>query len=216
MSGPGRCIGGCSPAAARGNRGPGRRFGGMNGRRPPRPATAGRAGAWPCEGVFWDRSRHWRREPASAWGQAPAPIAPAGQPIAAMAGGVIPASGPAPVIMPPIAVGPPGDPHGSRSERRASGRLRVRCTPIPDRTAHRCSSRLRAAGGGGSAVTAVHRGGGSTANTCFGSPRGSRSTSRLLTTSAPTANGILGQPSTTELVPARDLSYSGDQRLPAQ
>jgi hypothetical protein len=47
----------------------------------------------------------------SAWGQGPTPIAAAGgQPMPVMSGDVIPASGPNPTLMPPIAVGPPGDP----------------------------------------------------------------------------------------------------------
>ena len=51
----------------------------------------------------------------SAWGQpAPAPVAPAGGAPAVRAADVVPASGwgPAPVIMPPVTVGPPGDPLG--------------------------------------------------------------------------------------------------------
>lgn len=49
----------------------------------------------------------------TAWGQAPMPIATAGGvPPAVMAGDVIQAQGPAPVIMPPITVGTPNDPMG--------------------------------------------------------------------------------------------------------
>ncbi|HEV3385422.1 MAG TPA: BBP7 family outer membrane beta-barrel protein [Gemmata sp.] len=48
-----------------------------------------------------------------AWGQAPMPIAKAGGvPPAVMAGDIIQADGPAPVIMPPLSVGPPNDPMG--------------------------------------------------------------------------------------------------------
>ena len=61
---------------------------------------------------------------SAAWGQSPMPVAPAGGPPApaavAPAGDVIPANGPgvfgptspAPVIMPPLGVGPAGDPQG--------------------------------------------------------------------------------------------------------
>ena len=49
----------------------------------------------------------------SAWGQGPAPIAQAGdRSMPVMYGDVIPASGPNPTLMPPLAVGPPGDPQG--------------------------------------------------------------------------------------------------------
>ena len=51
---------------------------------------------------------------SAAWGQAPMPVMPAmGAPAAiGRAGDIIPVQGPAPVIMPPIAVGPPGDQQG--------------------------------------------------------------------------------------------------------
>src|SRR6478752_4072579 len=50
---------------------------------------------------------------ASASGQGPARIAPAGgQSLPVMRGDIIPASGPNPTLMPPLAVGPPGDPQG--------------------------------------------------------------------------------------------------------
>jgi hypothetical protein len=49
----------------------------------------------------------------AAWGQAPMPIGTAGGvPPAVMAGDVMQASGPAPVLMPPLSVGSPSDPMG--------------------------------------------------------------------------------------------------------
>lgn len=51
----------------------------------------------------------------AAWGQQPPmPIAPAGGPPAGVAhiGDVIPVQGPSPTLMPPVTVGPPGDPLG--------------------------------------------------------------------------------------------------------
>jgi hypothetical protein len=144
----------------------------------------------------------------TAWGQAPAPIAPAGgQPVAVMAGDILPASGPAPVIMPPIAVGPPGDPMGL-GPVAGIGPPPGPMYPVPGPYA---APLFQPPPGGG-----------------LGGPGdGSRCAPRwwfdgeyllwfaksqpvrfpLLTTSAPAANGLLGQPTTIELVRAQDINY---------
>ena len=159
-----------------------------------------------CERDFWDRSRRWRSEPGPP-GQGTARIATAGgQSMPVMAGDVIPATGPNPVIMPPLAVGPPGDPQGL-GPNAGNGPPPDRCTRCPARTPRRCSSRLpalapaRSAGYGAAPTLVVRR----------RIPALVRQLQPvnfpLLTTSAPNQSGIIGFPSTIQLVPGEHINY---------
>src|SRR5262245_12979915 len=153
-----------------------------------------------------------------AWGQTPTPVAPAGGPAASgpapvrTAGDVIPATGPAPVIMPPIAVGPPGDPMGlgpTASLGPPPGPMYPPPGPYgapmfqPPPGSY--GPGLGAGGGDACGFDAPHWWFSGEYLLWF--TRGQPVGFPLLTTSAPTSNGLLGAPSTTELVRGDDLSY---------
>jgi len=154
-----------------------------------------------------------------AWGQTPTPVAPAGGPAAVgpatvrTAGDVIPATGPAPVIMPPIAVGPPGDPMGlgpTAGLGPPPGPMYPPPGPYgapmfqPPPGSYGPGLGL-GGGGDGCGLEPPHWwfSGEYLLWLAKGQPVGFP----LLTTSAPSANGVLGQPSTLQLVPAEDIGY---------
>src|SRR5262245_56929453 len=145
----------------------------------------------------------------SAWGQAPAD-APAGGYYSAM-GSVIPASGPAPVIMPPIAVGPPGDPMGLGPTVGLGPPPGPMYPPPGPYGAPMFQPPPGGQGGGpggdGCGYAAPHWWFDGEYLLWFakGQPVGFP----LLTTSAPTSNGLLGPPSTIQLVRGEDISYVG-------
>ena len=84
----------------------------MNGRRPGRPARLEEQGARHAKGYTGvDRRVDGRGRSGLGAGTAPI-VAAGGVPPAVMAGDVIQTQGPAPMIMPPLSVGPPNDPLG--------------------------------------------------------------------------------------------------------
>jgi hypothetical protein len=143
----------------------------------------------------------------SVWGQGPTPIAAAGGPsMPVMSGDVIQASGPNPTIMPPIAVGPPGDPQGL-GPTAGLGTPPGPMYPMP--------------GPYGAPMFQPPPGGGEGALGGYGMApkwwfdgeyllwfaKGQPVRFPLLTTSAPNQSGILGFPSTIELVPGETINY---------
>ena len=153
----------------------------------------------------------------SAWGQGPAPIAQAGdRSMPVMYGDVIPASGPNPTLMPPLAVGPPGDPQGI-GPSAGLGPPPGPMYPMPGPYGAPMFQPPPTPGGPGafSSLTGA------------GSSGGLGTVPRwwfdgeyllwyakvqpvdfpLLTTSAPSQSGILGQPSTIQLVPGNHIPY---------
>ena len=146
----------------------------------------------------------------SAWGQGPTPIAAAGgQSMPVMSGDVIPASGPNPTLMPPIAVGPPGDPQGL-GPTAGLGPPPGPMYPMPGPYgAPMFQPPPAAAAGLGVAVpaaTALRRGGGSMANTCSGLPRGNQSVPAP-DDQRPESKRHARLPSTIQLVPGETIEY---------
>jgi hypothetical protein len=144
----------------------------------------------------------------SAWGQGPTPMAAfGGQSAPGMVGDVIPATGPNPVIMPPVTVGPPGDPLGL-GPTAGIGPPPGPMYPPPGPYG---APMFQPPPGG-----AFGPGAGG-----YGAPprwwfdgeyllwfaKSQPISFPLLTTSAPTQNGILGFPSTLQLVNGDNISY---------
>jgi hypothetical protein len=143
----------------------------------------------------------------AAWGQAPMPIASAGgQPMAVMAGEILPASGPAPVIMPPIAVGPPGDPMGL-GPVAGIGPPPGPMYPTPGPYAAPLFQPPPGGLGGGDGGRCAPRWW-FDGEYLLWFASSQPVNFPLLTTSAPAASGLLGLSSTIELVPANDINYS--------
>lgn len=147
----------------------------------------------------------------SAWGQGPTPIAAAGgQPMPVMSGDVIPASGPNPTLMPPIAVGPPGDPQGL-GPTAGLGTPPGPMYPMPG--PYGAPMFQPPPGGGGLGGGGALGGYGAAPRWWFDGEyllwfaKGQPVQFPLLTTSAPNQNGILGLPSTIQLVPGETINY---------
>lgn len=146
-----------------------------------------------------------------AGGQAPMPAAPGGGPPAAIApaGDIIQAQGPAPVIMPPVTVGPPGDPLGM-GPTAGLGPPPGPMWPPPGAYAapqfQPPPPGTGGAGGGGSGYGTAPRfwfeG-----NYMLGFVTPQPIGFPLLTTSAPNQNGVLGQSTTIALIPAQNIDY---------
>ena len=146
----------------------------------------------------------------SAWGQEPTPITPAaGQSMRVMSGDIIPASGPSPTIMPPLAVGPPGDPQGlgpTASNGPPPGPMypmpgpygAPMVQPPPDGTGFGAG----ALGGYGAAPTWWFDG-----EFLLWFAKAQPVNFPLLTTSAPNQDGIIGMPSTIQLVRGEHINY---------
>src|SRR5262245_61352592 len=146
----------------------------------------------------------------SAWGQAPAD-APAGGYYSAM-GSVIPASGPAPVIMPPIAVGPPGDPMGLGP---TAGLGPPPGPMYPPPGPYGAPMFQPPPGGGGWGGAGGDCGGGFTAphwwfegEYLLWFAKGQPVNFPLLTTGPSTSGGVPGQTGTIELVRGEDIPYN--------
>jgi len=145
----------------------------------------------------------------AAWGQSPMPVAPAGGPPAAIgqAGDILPVQGPNPVLMPPLAVGPPGDPQGL-GPTASFGPPPGPMYPPPGPYTAPLYQPAPADGVGGSgygkAPCMWFRGEylllfGDSQNVGF----------PLLTTSSPNQNGVLGLPTTTALIGGGSINYGG-------
>jgi drug/metabolite transporter superfamily protein YnfA len=145
----------------------------------------------------------------SAWGQGPAPIAPAGgQSLPVMRGDVIPASGPNPTLMPPIAVGPPGDPQGL-GPSAGIGPPPGPMYPMPGPYGAPMFQPPPGGGLGGDPLGGY----GAIPHWWFSGEyllwlaKAQPVNFPLLTTSAPNQNGVLGQPSTLQLVTGEHINY---------
>jgi hypothetical protein len=141
----------------------------------------------------------------SAWGQGPMPIAAAGgQSMPVMSGDVIPASGPNPTLMPPIAVGPPGDPQGL-GPTAGLGAPPGPMYPMPGpygAPMFQPAPSGGALGGYGAAPRWWFDG-----EYLLWFAKAQPVNFPLLTTSAPNQSGILGFPSTIALVPGEHINY---------
>jgi hypothetical protein len=146
---------------------------------------------------------------ATAWGQAPAPIAPAGgYSPAVMAGDVIQAQNTAPIMMPPITPGPPGDPMGL-GPTASAGPPPGPMYPMPGPYAeplYQPGLPMPGAGGVDGGYGGIPRwefwG-----NYMLEFAARQPSPYPLLTTSAPSQGGILGQSSTLVLAGQSPISY---------
>lgn len=152
---------------------------------------------------------------ATAWGQEPMPMPPAGGPPAVMAPAPLPpgtatlpgtssgvSGGPAPVIMPPLTVGPPGDPQGL-GPTASFGPPPGPMYPPPGPYGAPLFQPAPPTGGYGTAPRWWLSG-----DYLLWFAKGQPIEFPLLTTSAPNQFGQLGFPSTLELVPANDISYN--------
>jgi hypothetical protein len=129
-----------------------------------------------------------------------------------MAGEVIPASGPAPVIMPPIAVGPPGDPYGL-GPTAGNGPPPGPMYPVPGPYAAPqfqppppLPTEGLGAGNSGSYGSAPRVEFDGAYLLWFNRPQSVPFP--LFTTSAPSQNGLIGANSTIVLAGAQNISYS--------
>jgi hypothetical protein len=159
---------------------------------------------------------------ATAWGQGPMPLPPAGGPPAAFAPGAMPpgpvafpgpeaggVSGPNPVIMPPVTVGPPGDPLGL-GPTASLGPPPGPMYPPPGpygAPLFQPPPPGQGAGGFGSGYGTAPRWWFS-GEYLLWTAKGQPVDFPLLTTSAPDQFGLLNFPSTIQLVPADDISYN--------
>lgn len=148
-----------------------------------------------------------------AWGQAPMPLPPAG-PTGPVPGGDFSGGyggpppgvggGPAPVLMPPIAVGPPGDPLGLGPTASLGPPPGPMYPPPGPYSAPLYQPAPPAPGGGyGSAPRWWASG-----DYLLWFAKGQPVNFPLLTTSAPSQAGLLNFPTTIQLVPADDISYN--------
>jgi Putative beta barrel porin-7 (BBP7) len=151
----------------------------------------------------------------SAWGQQPpAPIAPAGgAPAAVRAGDVVPASGggPAPVIMPPVTVGPPGDPLGlgpTAGLGPPPGPMYPPPGPYGAPMFQPPPSDNGLGGGAGNGCGPVAPRFWFDGEYLLWFAKDQPIGFPLLTTSAPAQNGLLGASSTIQLVPGHDINYN--------
>ncbi len=149
-----------------------------------------------------------------AWGQSPMPIGSAGTlppGLARVGGDVIPIDGQlAPVIMPPIAVGPPGDPQGLGPVGSYGPPPGPMYPPPGPYTAPMFQPPPNGGGAGGGGAGAY-----GTAPRFWMSgdyllwfAKGQPVDFPLLTTSSPNQGGLLNNPSTIQLVPTNDINYS--------
>jgi hypothetical protein len=159
----------------------------------------------------------------SAWAQAPTPPVPlgtapagvvsAGEPLGTpVGGGVVPASGatPSPVIMPPISVGPPGDPNGIGP----AGGFGPPPGPMYPTPGPYAQPRWQPAAPGLGEAVAGAPGGRVPRYWVAGEyllwfPKSMPATYPLVTTSAPSDQGLLGRPSTLVLAGGEDFSFNG-------
>jgi len=151
----------------------------------------------------------------AAWGQSPMPVSPAGDPPPPAAVGpaetrVVPASGgvPAPVIMPPLQVGPPGDPQGLGPVIGAGpppGPMYPPPGPYGAPVFQPAPPGTQAPDLGPK-IHAPHVWASADYLLWFAKSQPVRFP--LLTTSAPTDFGLLGRPSTLVLVGDKDLGYN--------
>jgi hypothetical protein len=157
---------------------------------------------------------------SSAPAQGPAPITPAGGPsLPVMRGDVIPASGPNPTLMPPLAVGPPGDPQGI-GPTAGLGPPPGPMYPMPGPYGAPMFQPPPPDGGPGLLGSHGSHGGalggyGAAPTWWFDGEyllwyaKSQPVNFPLLTTSAPSQNGIVGLPSTIQLVPGQHINYGG-------
>jgi hypothetical protein len=149
----------------------------------------------------------------AAWGQSPMPVPPAGgppPPAAVGSTGVTPASGntPSPVIMPPIQVGPPGDPQGLGPVGGFGpppGPMYPMPGPYTAPVFQPATPGAQALNNMAPQIHAPHVWG--TADYLLWFAKSQPVRFPLLTTSAPSDFGLLGRPSTLVLVGDRDLGY---------
>ena len=156
----------------------------------------------------------------AAYGQAPMPTPPAGFPLGAAvrAGDVIPAQGPVPTLMPPVTVGPPGDPLGM-GPTAGIGPPPGPMYPPPGPYGAPLYQPPPGQGGFGSALgggsggmgadcgfTAPHWWLGGDYMLTFVTPQ--PIPFPLLTTSSPNQQGLLGLPTTIQLITGEDIRYS--------
>lgn len=145
---------------------------------------------------------------ASAWGQGPAPISAAGgQPTQVLSSGVVPASGPSPVIMPPIQVGPPADPQGlgpTAGIGPPPGPMYPNPGPYGAPMYQPPPSDITGGGTGGYGAAPQWWFDG---EYLLWFAKGQPINFPLVTTSAPGQGGVLGMPSTLQLQNADDISY---------
>jgi hypothetical protein len=149
----------------------------------------------------------------AAWGQSPMPATPAGDPpppAAVGTAGVSPASGrdPLPTIMPPLQVGPPGDPQGLGPVGGFGPPPGPMYPPPGPYTAPVFQSAPPGATAynPGPAIHAPHVWASADYLVLFAKSQPVRFP--LLTTSAPSDFGLLGRPSTLVLVGDRDLGFN--------
>jgi hypothetical protein len=149
----------------------------------------------------------------AAWGQSPMPASPAGDPpppAAVAPTTVTPASGrdPLPVIMPPLQVGPPGDPQGLGPVIGAGpppGPMYPPPGPYTAPVFQPAPPGAQAFDSTAPRIHAPHVWGSAEYLLWFAKSQPVRFP--LLTTSAPSDFGLLGRPSTLVLVGDRDLGY---------
>jgi hypothetical protein len=147
----------------------------------------------------------------AAWGQAPLPLPPAGPAAIAPSGigGSSPppvgvGGGPAPVLMPPLAVGPAGDPLGLGPTASFGPPPGPMYPPPGPYSAPLYQPAPPTTGGGYGAAPHWWLSG----DYLLWFAKGQPVNFPLLTTSAPNQAGFLNFPSTIQLVPADDLSYN--------
>jgi hypothetical protein len=139
----------------------------------------------------------------AAWGQEPAPLGPA--PGAARVGEVVPAQGPAPTIMPPVRVGPEGDPLGL-GPTATLGPPPGPMFPTPGPYGAPLFQPPPPGQGGGYGYGEAPRIY-FDAQYVLGFVRDFPINAPLLTTGAPNQGGVLGQNTTIALIPARDIDF---------
>jgi hypothetical protein len=144
----------------------------------------------------------------TVWGQAPMPISAAGGvPPAVMAGDVIQVSGPAPILQPPLSIGPSNDPMGWGPTAEA-GPPPGPMYPMPGPYGEPLFQPPPPGQNGDSGYGGIPRfefwGGYS-----LWFAKSQAVPYPLLTTSAPSQNGILGASSTTVLAGAQPIAYNG-------
>ncbi|MBA4190840.1 MAG: hypothetical protein C0467_22870 [Planctomycetaceae bacterium] len=141
----------------------------------------------------------------AAWGQVPMPVAPAGGAPAAIgqAGDIIPVQGPNPVLMPPLAVGPPGDPQGMGPVGGFGPPPGPMYPPPGPYTAPQYQPSTTQ--GYGNAPTVWFKG---EYMILFGESQPG-SGFPILTSGSPTQAGVVGQPTTTVLIGGGEINYGG-------
>jgi len=150
---------------------------------------------------------------STAWGQAPVPD-PVGVPVGAPLGETVPApsqpgpgvAGPNPVLMPPLTVGPPGDPLGLGPTATLGPPPGPMWPPPGPYTAplFQPAPPLPYGNGGYGSAPRFWFDGSYLLAFVTDQPIGFP----LLTTSAPNQNGLLGLPSTLELIRGENIKYS--------